>query len=298
VGETSSCKIRDFETALNGFTNDDQTVHDFVDHLRSECSYQLSAYHHSYTSDKDFHINYPRPSRTVGQLSRHCIQKVPHVGVALHALYREASNEQELVDCLELLQILSVRQVLSDKQGAIKRKPFYMVADEITGGKDASESLLSAIKTETPSDSTLKKMVSSREFKDGKFTKVILLELERAFFSNNHSRLTIDDFQVEHIAPRKSFSKDKYTEWRSEFGHSEERFENHNERIGNLTLMDSKQNQRAGADPFDDKKRAYRTSEYKMTRKLQTYDSWGYSEIERRSDDLADLIVERWSING
>lgn len=122
--------------------------------------------------------------------------------------------------------------------------------------------------------------------------------MERMHFEgvSYEDNILFSDVQIEHIAPRKAFSKDKYTAWRSNLQHDEERFDTYCQKIGNLTLLTESQNARAGADPFKTKKPEYRTSEFGMTKSLCTYDNWSYDETDRRTDELSKLLVETWSI--
>jgi len=222
--------------------------------------------------------------------------KNAHGGIVLYHLYRECDDVQRRKKALDLARILNVRLNLANKTGSNKREPIYKIIRKDRGAADLLEVIKRIIRRQTPTDSALREHVANREFKQNKMTKLVLLELERGHFNSNHHTLTVDDFQTEHIAPRKAFTKEQYTTWRSEFGHDEDKFKEYRERLGNLTPLASSANARAGTNPLRDKKREYRKSSFKMTKRVCEYDDWGYQQIVSRSEDLAELVVKTWSI--
>lgn len=233
--------------------------------------------------------------RKYDQRAKQFRYKNPHAGVALYYLYKKyRNNEDVLYRILDLLIILNVRLNLNDATQAAKRDPIYSTVSRMIKKEDPVESVKRSIREETPSDSALKEFIITRDFKRNNITRLVLRELEVDHFNN--TKIRFDDFQIEHIAPRKAFSKEKYTSWRSNFDHDEGRFEQFSERIGNLTLLEGKPNARAGANPFGDKKGNYNTSNFAMTKQLCEYDDWSYSQIEERSKELSKLIVDTWSI--
>jgi len=222
--------------------------------------------------------------------------KNAHGGIVLYHLYRECDDVQRLKKALDLATILNVRLNLADKTGSNKRNPIYRIVKKERKSGSLLEVIKRIIRRETPTDNALYEHVVNRAFKQNKVTKLVLLELERDHFNSNHRKLTVHDFQTEHIAPRKAFTKDQYTPWRSEFGHDEDKFKEYRELLGNLTPLASSANARAGTNPLREKKREYRKSTFKMTKHVCEYDDWGYPQIVSRSEELAELVVKTWSI--
>lgn len=222
--------------------------------------------------------------------------KNPHGGIVLYHLYREYDDVQHLKKALDLATMLNVRLNLADKSASTKRDAIYMIVKNDGKSVDLLEVIKRIIRRYTPTDTAFHEHVANRRFKQNRMTKVVLLALERDHFNSNHHALTVNDFQVEHIAPRKAFTKDQYTPWRSKFGHDEDKFKEYRERLGNLTPLASSQNARAGTNPLREKKHEYRKSEFTMTKRVCEHDDWDYSSIESRSDELAALVVKTWSI--
>lgn len=221
--------------------------------------------------------------------------KNAHGGIVTYYLQKRCDTEQEILKALDLANILNVRLNISDVTASNKRDPIYRVVTR-SEEKGVLERINGVIRRNTPTDNALVEHVANREFKQNKITQLVLLELERQHFSSNHRSMTVEDFQIEHVAPRRAFSDDEYTGWRSKFGHDKDKFKEYRGRLGNLTPLASKQNARAGSNPLEEKKPEYRRSEFGLTQQLCDYDDWGYSQIEERSERLAQLVVQTWSI--
>lgn len=65
-------------------------------------------------------------------------------------------------------------------------------------------------------------------------------------------------------------------------------------RLGNLALMKTKVNIKAGNDGFAFKKTFYAQSEYKLTSRLNQEKQWDRHSIERRQAYMANLAVKTW----
>lgn len=294
----SGPNMRVFEQGFDSLSSGGETPLNIVQFFRREAKTYLSAVSPTLDDDYRSNLHFQHRSGELARLTRQCTFKAPHSGVLLYTLEKEIDDPERLKNCLRLLKTLTARLVMSDTHGGSKRRPVYTASKGICNGDEPEPAIKAEIRASTPTDEVIEKTVAQREFKRNRMTKSVLLDLEREYFSNNHHALTIDDFQLEHIAPRKAFSKDKYTPWRSELGFNENRFKNeYSGRLGNLTMLEDSQNQRAGTDPFKQKCREYHTSEFKMTRDLCNYDAWGMDEIGDRSSELAELVVDVYSLD-
>jgi len=78
---------------------------------------------------------------------------------------------------------------------------------------------------------------------------------------------------------------------------NEEEYNEHVNRIGNLTLIEKSINRAAGSVSFLEKKeQAYSLSEINLSKELCNYSVWTVSEIESRQKDLADIALKVWSL--
>lgn len=298
--------VSDFECPVQMYKK--QFVKVFQDIIREqvpEKSWSVQEFVGWLSSEGDLyhHANAPAVSDVQSTINRRLAKRVRRFryknargSIVVYYLLKEYDDTDYVVKALDLATILSVRLNLANKTASNKRDPIYQIVKHDGEDEDLLEAIKRNIRMNTPSDSALLEIVRNRQFLQNDITRLVLLELEREHFSNNHARMTIEDFQIEHIAPRKAFSKDKYTPWRKEFDHDEDRFGEYCERLGNLTLLADSQNARAGDSPFQDKRPEYRSSEFRMTQKLCEHGMWGYEAIEQRSEELAKLVVRTWSI--
>jgi hypothetical protein len=65
-------------------------------------------------------------------------------------------------------------------------------------------------------------------------------------------------------------------------------------RLGNLALMKTKINTKAGNDGFSFKKSFFATSDYKLTSCLSEENRWDRHSIDKRQENLAELAVKTW----
>ena len=67
-------------------------------------------------------------------------------------------------------------------------------------------------------------------------------------------------------------------------------------RLGNMVLMKTKINIKAGNDSFAFKKGFYSKSEFKLTNGVCAESAWNRASIEKRQSDLAGLAVKTWPL--
>ena len=67
-------------------------------------------------------------------------------------------------------------------------------------------------------------------------------------------------------------------------------------RLGNLAIMKSKINTKAGNDGFEFKKQLYAQSSYRLTKRIAKEKIWDRAALERRQRSLADLAVQTWPL--
>jgi hypothetical protein len=155
----------------------------------------------------------------------------------------------------------------------------------------------------SPNDTIIKEKVVSREFKNNEFTKYILDRIEEDHYMRTggqektvSDRSTVD---IEHIAPQRVWTADKYSGWQKYLNCSEEEFEEFKKRIGNLTLLQNRLNQSASDNPFEQKCNIYRNNtDFLMTQAVpEEYDEWRIEQIKTRSKRMADIICEVWSMD-
>jgi len=97
-----------------------------------------------------------------------------------------------------------------------------------------------------------------------------------------------DSVNLEHILPQKP--EDNWPNF------TEEDIITYGRRIGNLTLMNTKENNDFKSSKFIDKKKKYKESDLWITNSLDEHDKWTKEKIVQRQEELSELAVKTWSL--
>lgn len=98
------------------------------------------------------------------------------------------------------------------------------------------------------------------------------------------------DTHIEHIMPQKPAG-----EWQIIFDHDPDEYSDYLNRIGNLTILQDKKNIKAKNKDFVDKKLYYNESRLTITKKLNEYDEWNYTAIQKRQEYLYEESKDIWN---
>lgn len=94
---------------------------------------------------------------------------------------------------------------------------------------------------------------------------------------------------LEHVLPQNPADL-----WGSTF--SSDQAKTYYKRLGNLALLSARLNVEIGNDKFSEKKHAYLSSPFVLTKEIAIADKWDVAQIEKRQERLADLAVSLWSL--
>lgn len=97
-----------------------------------------------------------------------------------------------------------------------------------------------------------------------------------------------DDQSIEHILPEHPDDK-----WESLF---ENESGSYIYRLGNYTLLKTKENNDLGSAPFNEKRLVYKNSKYIITQKIASKTEWTKESIEDRQRAMADTANAVWNI--
>lgn len=98
------------------------------------------------------------------------------------------------------------------------------------------------------------------------------------------------DTHIEHIMPQKPTG-----EWMSLFEKDNDEYKDFLSRLGNLTILQDKNNIRARNKDFNDKKTYYAKSRLGLTQSLNEYLKWDYEEILARQTKLYEMAKGIWA---
>lgn len=145
-----------------------------------------------------------------------------------------------------------------------------------------------------PSDKEFRDALVNRDLYNvlrSRGTKYLLYTLE-AYSPRHKGMPPFDDesLSVEHIMPRTLTAQ-----WKNSLSKDTlENYESILHRLGNLALTNY--NGEMSNKLFADKKPIYKDSNYYYTRCIAEYDTWQISEIEDRSEKLADEALKIWKL--
>ena len=142
--------------------------------------------------------------------------------------------------------------------------------------------------------------ISFYEKGNGKLARYTLLRLDLERFDNRNRKIIYDgEISVEHILPEKPESN----YWLTKF--NEEQRVEWTDRLGNLTLLNSRKNSRAANKPFPEKKEyffqkrhgsksAIQKSSFELTNELQYNLDWDFESLKQRHKKLIEESKLIW----
>ena len=173
-----------------------------------------------------------------------------------------------------------------EKAYAEKAKAIF--DENIKSASDLRDSLSSII----PQDKGFKEQFKIANVSKAKNARYYLAAIENFKRGENNPELLVnlnpDSVNLEHILPQNP--ENNYPEF------TKEQHSSYYKKIGNLTLMKTKENNEFKSSKFNDKKLKFKESELWITNSLSELSKWDIEEIEKRQNELAELAIETWSL--
>lgn len=212
-------------------------------------------------------------------------------------VFEEYNTANKVMESLLLLESFLMRwKVSSYPTGGELDRIYSRICSEAFEKENSIREIYNGLSDRCPSDEEFIASIENKRVRLNDRTSYILKRLEVDYY--NGTEMNLDGFDREHIAPRASFTAKKYSAWPATLGTTEAQFEQFRDKLGNLTLLETDKNISIGADPFKKKKEAYAESKLQMNQQLcEDYDSWGTDEIEQRTSELANAMVQIWNLD-
>ncbi len=211
-------------------------------------------------------------------------------------IFDEYDTANRVMEALLLLESFLLRwKVASYPTGGELDRLYSRVCTNAFDEDNPTEAILQALSDRCPSDEEFIAAIENKRVSLNDRTRYILKRLEADYYHG--ADIDLETVDLEHIAPRASFSAKKYSAWPSKLQTTEARFEQYRDRLGNLTLLETDKNISIGANPFEEKSTAYESSKITMNRKVaEDYDEWNIEMIEQRTSELAQAMVQIWEM--
>ena len=227
---------------------------------------------------------------------RNAKSNMPHIVIMeTMNLYfnKQAIGESDLLNTIKLLTTYIVRRNICGKDtksiSNIFGSMLGKVLKKFEEGENYYNSVLKAFVVDTrltnqsmPTDKTVEEEFNKSNLYSRESTTFVLKKIE-----NNESRIPYSNLNVEHVMPQ---TETKY--W-SKYVNENSIYEEVVNHIGNLTLVDSKDNSSMSNRNFESKKQVLNKSRHiKMNEDILNKENWNEDEILKRSDALAKEFIK------
>ncbi len=153
--------------------------------------------------------------------------------------------------------------------------------------KDFFSEIIKEIKKFIPEKRDIERAVLENEISE-QIARFILTQYEMSK-RTGETKTVLGKTSLEHILPQ---SPDDIKDW----GMTLEEHSVYVGRLGNLTLVAPKINQKASNRPFAEKKKILEKSEIKITIELaKQYQNWSKQEIQKRTSELLEFVFLKWA---
>jgi len=203
-------------------------------------------------------------------------------------------NKVEVTKSLKLILSWLIRNLITGSLGGGTLEQAYAnKAKEVFSGKiNNTSKLLESLKDLIPQDRDFKEKFHISTVSKHKYARYYLQAIENYHRGQDNPELLVntnpDSVNLEHILPEKPAGN-----WPN---FTEEDINSYVKRVGNLTLMKTRENSEFKSAPFSQKKKKYKESEIWITSTLSSYDDWTIESINKRQNDLSELAVKTWSL--
>lgn len=227
------------------------------------------------------------------------------VSITPFTLFLRAFSETDDVDLLKAIieksTTLMLRRQICDRNTGPHDTIFNHLSQEMFATDDPLAYMDEYLRSEDriPSDEQFERYFKRETFRRTDRTKYVLSKIEEEHFGHGGKAVVDSRYQVhiEHILPERS-GKNLRQLWLESFDISEDEHEEYRKRIGNLTLLERDPNISASNRTLEKKQEYYTDdkTDFEMTHELAEKTQWDVGTIEQRSDRLAEIAVDVWSL--
>lgn len=198
---------------------------------------------------------------------------------------------------LRAITILSFRyNVICGRQSKDQERIYNQIAQEISSSaiENVNEALIK-LRPIYPEDREFQaafeeKALRTTSHRNKKVMRFILFQLEE-HLSGNTFEIESSRYTIEHILPENP-SDDNWGQF------TEQQQEGFTHRLGNMTVLEAKDNRNLGHSGYDKKRLTYEKSCFAITRNLaDQYDQWTMEKIRANQRWMAKQATSIWRVN-
>lgn len=206
-------------------------------------------------------------------------------------VFREAAEKKiEAATAKRVLQIVEsflVRRALAGVEPTGLHAVFKTLWEKTKGDVDEVLKGMVTRTIQVPEDGDIRATLMDEPADTRVMLRYVLEEYERDFTTKHKYDLAPTVATIEHIVPQH-----RTDEWAKSFS------ENEHKRlvgqIGNLVALSAKQNQSLQDQPWEEKRKRFKGSDFKSTQLLAKSDKWDPEAVLDRTRKLTKWIVSRW----
>jgi hypothetical protein len=226
---------------------------------------------------------------------RESIEVLDQLGVTqLRPLLLAIFNKFEPIEIAKAMPMIvgwTVRFLICGSGGSGTLEAAYSDrAKEVSDVKyKTTADLYAAMAAIVPDDKTFEARFASATVSNANLAKYYLRVIEHQKRATNEDELVVNPSEavnLEHVLPKTPGADWSHIPVADQKGLLK--------RIGNLTLLHSKRNNRIGNASFDKKKDVFKNSAVQITREICAYPAWDEAAIAARQAELAKIAVKAW----
>ena len=241
-------------------------------------------------ANHEFWINCPQARPYVAELDLFGIRQPMPLLFTAH----ERFPDGDFVRILKLVAAISFRYTVVSRLGSNELEPVYHRAAKAIAGGSARRpgAVFDILRSIYVSDEKFRRDFSESvvptDGRGRKRVKYILVKIEMGITGRDMDPFTAPA-TVEHILP-----KNPSDGWREMYPPT--KWEGDTYRLGNLTLLETALNRRAGSASYDVKRELYAESDYALARQIPETapEEWSPELVEARQRRLAETAVHIW----
>lgn len=226
---------------------------------------------------------------------RECIDVLDQLGVTqlrplLLAVFSHF-EPPEIAKAMPMIVAWTVRFLICGSGGSGTLESAYSDrAKEVSDGKyRTAADLYAAMAAVVPGDKTFEARFAAATVSNANLAKYYLRVIEHQKRATNEDELVVNPSEMvnlEHVLPKTSNA-----DWAHIPAADQKALL---KRVGNLTLLHSKRNNRVGNASFDRKKDVFKDSAVQITKDICAYQTWDEAAITARQEELAKIAVKAW----
>jgi hypothetical protein len=201
-------------------------------------------------------------------------------------------SETEADKAFKLCVSWSVRFLIYGGRGGMLDLQYSLRAQEVgTKRIKTAKALREAMKQYAPTDSQFEEAFATARVSRASFARYYLRAIDKTMRNDPQPEYVAneeaDEITLEHIlplVPGKGWSVDADT------AQAAQRL------LGNMVLLKAGPNSEIGNSSFNEKKKVFEKSEYRITKEVSDYRSWNMNSIRDRQSKMGKTAIRTWTL--